>query len=288
MARLKFDLQPLIREGNYYKSRGEHETWVRSCWANWGRAGEPSPCDCGYYADGWLVTCDDTERERCRKTVRHRLEQHYRYRHMEGLKKKREFPWLGRTPKHCCYWCKKPIIHGRVAQRAMHDGRLDEPECRWLHDLHTRHEVQRAYLIDRDGMGCKGCGQVVGFWHHGRETDPDLSRAWGPQWVAYYPPAVWVAPFCPTNWAPRLEVDHVIALAVAFEAFPDADRRRWFFGPHNLQALCSACHKAKTAQDRALLRQAYALGPEWAKAEVLRRLADAGLLRVRQTEGGTT
>lgn len=288
MARLKFDLQPFSREDENWRTQEENDAWVRTCWANWGREGDPSPCDCGYWNDGWLVTCDEVERKGCRSRVRQRLEDAYRHRHLAGLKKKREFPPLPRnTEKHQCWWCKKPMVHGRVWQRAMHDGRLDEPNCRWLHDLHTRYEVQRAFLIRRDGMGCKGCGQVVGHWSQSHEVDPERWRAWGPEWAKRYPADVWVGPLCSTHWAPGLEVDHVVPLAAAFEAFPEPYRRRWFFGPSNLQALCPDCHKAKTRKDVAFIRAAQVHGQAWARSEVLRILADAHLLALARPKGAT-
>jgi 5-methylcytosine-specific restriction endonuclease McrA len=134
----------------------------------------------------------------------------------------------------------------------MHDGREDEPECRWLYHLHTDAGTQQRYLLDRDGKGCMDCGAMVGRWGSG------------------------------------LEVDHTVALALAWVAFGEHPTRfRWFFSPANLKLRCSGCHQTKTAQDRALIRQANALGSEWARATVLRLLADAGQLRVSQPGKGS-
>lgn len=76
------------------------------------------------------------------------------------------------------------------------------------------------------------------------------------------------------------DVDHLIALGAAWEAFGAApDRFRWFFSPANLQLLCGDCHRAKTRDDVAFIRKCQANGPQWAKGEILRRLGNAGLLR---------
>lgn len=290
MARLKFDLTPVVpwwfRDA---ETRAEHDQSIREyyerCWP--GRA--PVPCDCGYWVEGALVHCPPDDRAFCRKDVPKRLEQHHRYLHDQGLKKKRAFPGVPfpRCGQGNCCWCGKPMVHGRVKQRSAHDGRKDEPNCRHLWNLHVRLDVQQAHLLDRDGMGCIDCGAVVGTWKGGwvRETDPESVRAWGPSWVIRCPPETYVAPFCWANWNTHLEVDHFIALAVAYMAFPEDARRRWFFSPANLRLLCPACHVAKTGRDRLLLRQAAAFGPEWLKGEVLRQLADAGLLRTPGPKG---
>jgi 5-methylcytosine-specific restriction endonuclease McrA len=267
MPRLKFDLLPKCRDDDHWQTRAENDAWVRKCWANWDRTGEPTPCDCGYWADDWLVYCDATERRACRATAKTRLEAGARREHDQALAAKRLFPALPRCPMGVCYWCRQPIVHGQAKQRSMHDGRKDEPECRWLYELHTRLPVQQSYLLDRDGPGCKTCGQVVGRWQ--------LIWVCQEHRVAEY---AFDGPNSQVRWSTGLEVDHRIALAVAWLAFPDDSRRRWFFSPSNLRLLCSGCHKAKTQLDRAVLREAAARGPEWVTAEVLRQLADAALL----------
>lgn len=287
MPRLKFDLQPLSREDTKYQTREEHDAWVRRCWVNWERAGQPRPCDCGYWSDGWLVTCDDGERKRCRASVAMRLEQAYRREHLEGLKKKRVFPPLERCSYGTCYWCRLPIVHGkRPKSRAMHDGREDEPNCRLQYDLRTRLEVQQSYLLDRDGKGCAECGAMRGRWGAiwTDATDDRVAATWKARaWIRERFGERPAGPLTYIGWATKLEVDHHIALAVAWLAFPDDARRRWFFGPANLRLLCTDCHKAKTQEDRLLLRQAAISGPEWLKLEVLRRLGEAGQLVAART-----
>lgn len=270
MPRLKFDLTPIDRNLGGHRDRQEHEAFVVDLWDRWKRPGEPGPCDCGFYGDDWLVMCDEQERRRCRSGVEKRLEKHHRMRHLESLAEKRKFPQQPPTKGGTCRWCRQPIVHGRVGQRTSHDGRKDEPDCRQQYNLHTDLDAQRRHLVRRDGIGCFDCGAVAGRWT-----------------------TVWVCPehrveeygFDGPNtqiiWQTHHEVDHFIALSVAFVCFPDPDRRRWFFGPRNLRLLCTACHKTKTNRDRALLREIAAQGPEHGKAVVLDMLQTAGLLKVK-------
>lgn len=239
MARLRFDLQPLSREDGR-QDREEHEAWIRSVWGKWDRPDAPAPCDCGYWNDGWLVLCDETERRRCHKDVRKRLECAYRYDHQKALRKKREFPGPphdGKGPGWC-RWCGAEIPNPKTGQR--HKTRTWCPHGRCLHAyyLHTDHNSQRRHLVERDGPGCKDCGAEE-----------------------------------------RCEVDHFIALAVAWEVFRDDPRWRWFFSPAQLHLRCGKCHTKKTAQDVALMKAIRVRGVEWGRSEILRLLSDAGLLR---------
>lgn len=245
MARLKFDVKPINRDDGSYRTREENDEWVRQVWGNWGREGEPSPCDCGYYADGWLVTCDDRERDNCRKNLCKRLEWGARRDHERSLRKKREFPGPPHDGKGVgwCRWCGDEIINPKTGQRHKLRTWCADGECLKRYYLHTSHVSQRRHLRERDGAGCKSCGA---------ETYGD--------------------------------VDHIIPLAGAWEAFAEDDRWRWFFSPANLQLLCGDCHRVKTTADVAFIRQCQANGPQWAKVEVLRQLNAAGLLRVRQPE----
>lgn len=169
----------------------------------------------------------------------------------------------------------------------MHDGRADEPDCRWEYHLRTRLEAQRSHLLHRDGIGCASCGAGKGGWARiWTCEDAEKAQKWwddSRHWKDHI--ARPDGPFVLISWGTALEVDHRIALAVAWIAFPEDARRRWFFAPANLRLLCADCHRAKTAADRLLLRQAEAFGADWLKAQVLRELADAGLLRPRQSEG---
>lgn len=243
MARLKFDVKPQDRNERWYQTREEHEEWVREVWSNWSMPGEPAPCSCGFYADDWLVTCEGVQRERCHRDVQKRLEFGARQDHERALRKKREFPGPPCDGKGTgwCRWCGAEIINPKTGRRHALRTWCADGGCFRLYNLHTHHYAQRRYLKARDGEGCKTCS----------------------------------APYC--------EVDHVIPLAAAWEAFPEPDRRRWFFSPANLQLLCTGasngCHVAKSREDVAFIRACQQNGPQWAKAEILRRLGERGLLR---------
>lgn len=278
MPRLKFDLQPVL--AGWRDDKDEHEAWVREVYARHHPDEEPRACDCGYYIPDRLVTCTERDRAACRANVQRRLEHHYRDKHQRGLRAKREWPGLP-FPKvgyGTCHWCGQPITLGRVKQRMFHDGRADEPDCKGRRDLHIDLGAQQLHLVARDGLGCRGCGKVAGRWSRFALSAATLAR-WAAERPERYPPTVWVGEATVCGWSTALEVDHFVALAVAWEAFQADERRRWFFSPGNLQLLCGECHLAKTRADVALIKMAQARGPEWAKAEVLRRLADAGLLR---------
>jgi hypothetical protein len=245
MGRLKFDVSPINRDEGAHGTREENDAWARRCWANWGRKGEPRACDCGYFSDDWLVTCDEIQRVHCRKNLRKRLEYGARQDHERALRKKREFPGPPHDGKGTgwCRWCGLEIINPKTGKRHHLRTWCPSGECLKAYNLHTVHIAQRRYLTARDGEGCKLCG-------------------------------------CPDT-----EVDHVIPLAAVWEAFPEPDRRRWFFSPANLQLLCKGgCHVAKSKADVAFIKACQQNGPGWAKSEVLRRLNAAGLLRIRKDE----
>lgn len=189
---------------------------MRRLWDQWGRPGEPGPCDCGYYVGPGLVTCDDKDRPRCKASVASRMTARARYEHEKRLRAKREFPGdpFPRAGTAMCRWCGEPIVHGRAKSRTRHDGRKDEPNCLGQFFLHKDLHAQRAFLIGRDGKRCAQCGDP-----------PDRLG---------------------------LEVDHRVPLALVCY-LPD-DERRPFFGPGNLWLLCAACHKAKTRVDTAMIR----------------------------------
>lgn len=246
MARLKFDVQP---EGPW---RGhtleEHNAETLEQAANWKQ--EAAPCDCGVYVAGMLCICSAAERARhTPETTRKRLEWKHRQEHQRALRAKREFPGPPCDGKGAgwCRWCGAEIINPKTGRRHAQRTWCPDGGCLRLYGLHTFHVAQRRYLTERDGEGCKLCGH------------------------------------------PYTEVDHVIPLSAAWEAFSDPARRRWFFSPANLQLLCigagSGCHVAKSKADVALIKACQANGQEWAKAEVLRRLAEAGQLQLARPRG---
>lgn len=287
MPRLKFDLTP---EGPWRgETVEEHNAALVeqvATWTWWDH-GELQPCSCGLYVEGMVCTCRPQERKNhTPEWVAKTLESRARRQHLDGLKKKREFPALPRCPMGTCYWCRKPIVHGRRKQRSMHDGREDEPNCRYQYDLRLTLDTQRSYLLDRDGNGCASCGVWKG--RHGAiwtdATDDRVESTWSTRaWIRERFGVMPAGPLTYIGWSTALEVDHRIALAVAWLAFPDPERRRWFFSPANLRLLCHDCHALKTQEDRLLLRQAAVFGDEWLKAQVLRLLAEAGQLVAART-----
>lgn len=246
MPRLKFDLQPEGPWGG--RSIEEHNAETAEMAKTWDR--ECAPCDCGFYVEGMSCTCDARDRARhTPENTRQLLEYQARSTHERALRAKREFPGPPCDGKGTgwCRWCGAEIINPKTGRRHALRTWCPDGGCLGLYNLHTFHHAQRRYLTERDGDGCKLCGH------------------------------------------PYTEVDHLIPLGAAWEAFPDPDRRRWFFSPANLQLLCTGSgnghHTSKSRADVALIKACQANGSEWAKAEVLRRLADAGLLRLRQTQG---
>lgn len=240
---MKFERRPVDRRLQHYENREEHEAWVRERWAKYPGKGELGPCSCGYYVDDWLVSCDDDQRARCVTNLDKRLEFEARDKHLRGLRAKRAFPGPPHDGKGTgwCRWCGKEIINPKTGRRHAQRTWCADGGCFRQYNLHTFHGAQRRHLAERDGPGCKKCS------------------------------------------APYTEVDHFIPLAAAWEAFPEPERRRWFFSPANLQLLCTGvsngCHVAKSKADVAFIKACQQNGQEWARAEVLRRLADAGLLR---------
>lgn len=288
MPRLKFDLTPISREDGW-QDREEHEAWVRKIFAMHHPGVEPTPCDCGYFGDGWLTSCSPANREICRRDAPKRLEEHYRGKHLDALREKRKFPGVpypGLGNGFCC-WCSGELTllkSGKRPQRWRHDGRAGEPNCKLAEALHTDLHAQRRHLFHRDGSGCFDCGQLVATWGGSdRVTDPVQLRAKDAGddrfWHGIYPPKKWAGPFCSASIIYTGQVDHFIALGAAFPCFPENDRRRWFFGPGNLQLLCSDCHKAKTKNDTAFIRTIGKNGPEWGKAEIIHLLAQSGRLK---------
>lgn len=248
MPRLKFDLQP---EGPWRgQTIEEHNAQYLESIKGWDR--EVAPCDCGVYLPEMLCCCDAAERARhTPETTRKWLEYRARSEHERSLRKKREFPGPPNDGKGTgwCRWCGKEIINPKTGRRHAQRTWCADGECFHQYNLHTFHGAQRRYLKERDGDGCKLCQ------------------------------------------GPYTEVDHFIPLGAAWEAFPEPERRRWFFSPPNLQLLCTGagngCHTAKSKADVALIKACQQNGQEWAKAEVLRRLSDAGLLRIAKPEGAT-
>lgn len=241
MGRLTFEAKPIDRNEGHWQTREENDQWVRDRWAQWERPGDPRPCDCGYHSDDWLVSCDERQRAECRRDLRKRLEYREREAHKRALRKKREFPGPPCDGKGTG-WCR------------WCGAEINNPKTGQRHRQRTwcaDGRCLKQYYLHTSHISQR---------RHLRERDGRGCKACGSETYG--------------------DVDHLIALGAAWEAFGAApDRFRWFFSPANLQLLCGDCHRAKTRDDVAFIRKCQANGPQWAKGEILRRLGNAGLLR---------
>lgn len=239
-----------------FRDQEEHDTWVLEVWAKWGCEGEPAPCDCGYFLPEGLVTCDAKQRVNCRENAQQRLKLHYSEKHVKEVRGRRSWPGdpFPSPGTAVCHWCNGKIVHGRAYQRSWHDGRHDEPDCKYEWMLRTDRDVQKTFLMERQHMRCAGCAAIVGAWAN-RFVEISIVerwRTWGPSWRKRFPENVWVGDYTSVAWTTPMEVDHVVALGLVSHL--DDDERRLFFAPVNLQLLCSSCHKAKTVDDTRAIR----------------------------------
>lgn len=223
-----------------------------------------------HYCAGWNTVCEPKACKRKRHAAQRRAKELSAHRQFPGnpfqVETKRkamelrekgvENYWTAALPRGHCRWCGGPILkpNGELnLRRTWHSGRGEEVDCLLRYYLHTRAENQLAFLVERDGIGCRQCGAAVGGWSYRRlwvtnefglgfYQDRQAHVEDGPD-----------GPMCRTWWVSGLQVDHVIALAVvALQVSPE---KRWrFFGPTNLQCLCQACHSRKTTADVALLK----------------------------------
>lgn len=163
-----------------------------------------------------------------------------------------------------CLWCAGQIMKGGDGdvldkRRTWHSGKGSEPDCLWDFYCHTRQPEQLVHLLRTQGPSCAGCGEVAGRWSHQGEVDPVERRArTDPYWRRVYPAETYAGAFCPLAWSSGFEVDHALALALVVLQVRPADQWR-YWGPMNLQGLCSGCHKSKTAEDVRKIRAARAL-----------------------------
>lgn len=217
-------------------------TYPRPCAWKEGRPGYHS-------ARCWSQECETRGCEAKRAHASREKAKKASYRKFPG--RPRQFPDLKRR-EGTCQWCEGAIMDpkkpGQVnRRRGWHDGRLGEPDCLFQYYVHTRQPEALAFLLNRDGPRCAGCGVIAGRWD-GEPRDPAKMRTWGPSWARRYPEAIWAAPYTAVTWSAALQVDHRLALAIVVLTIPEADR--WlYWGPMNLQALCHPCHVAKTRQD---------------------------------------
>ncbi len=172
----------------------------------------------------------------------------------------RKFPFPkveGQDLKAHCNWCGRAIATSRANSRGWHDGREGEPDCRYAYDLHTDPRVQKAFLLDRDGLGCCDCGEVRGRWFVWWTMRGDWrERRLGASYERSYPSDVFVGDADMIGWSTELQLEHQVPLwRVAH--LPD-DERAIYFGPENLRLRCGRCHAEKTraeAAERAAARR---------------------------------
>lgn len=131
-----------------------------------------------------------------------------------------------------CRWCEAPIIGKRGKYIGQPDPsrswcRDDEgrSECLRQFNLHSRAEFQFNWLVGEHGEKCAGCGA----------DKPPRER----EWYGF------------TETVTDLAVDHVEPLWLVVLTVPVEDRRP-YFGPANLQLLCTPCHNRKSKREAAL------------------------------------
>lgn len=175
-----------------------------------------------------------------------------------------------------CRWCGKPIL----GKRGKFIGRPD-PSRSWCRDpdgtspclrewnLHRDSAIQYAYLEANRGLRCAWCRENPKRWRKvGNMSAGGFSAWWPPMpWVGEEKTGDWwrarfeFVEHC-RRWFPHwgeatavelsgeLVVDHVIPLWWVALYVPREESRP-YFGPDNLQLLCSRCHAIKTAREAA-------------------------------------
>ena len=158
-----------------------------------------------------------------------------------------------------CKWCDSEILNPATGKP--HRQRMWHPDCADEHQLYTRAEVAREFLIGRDGDRCRECGaEDRGRWIAGPVVRV-LSLSWQSRWgldLWERPEGLSVGDYRPggrfeflgdqqdIQRATALQVDHVKPLwSIELTGDWRADRHWW--SPANLQLLCPDCHKRKTA-----------------------------------------
>jgi hypothetical protein len=156
---------------------------------------------------------------------------------------------LPAVPDRHCRWCANPITEGRK-DRTKHDGRGAEPDCAFEILLHSRREVQYAFVLDRDGPWCWDCREQP---LHVRGNQHVMNRRcqtypWR-DWFTKGGPIVGecVGPWCEVEISLSVELEHTVPLWRTTH-LPWVERRA-YFGPSNLRLRCSDCHGPKTRRE---------------------------------------
>ena len=124
-------------------------------------------------------------------------------------------PGFDNTPRGVCRWCQKPTTEPR---RYHWHAKCLEEYLAWREELST----PNRRVIEAAGDRCQCCGTSLLV----EETDRHGN-------YAGYTREVW-------------NDDHIIPL---IDALPHADDPWWQWRLSNRQALCPACHRAKTARE---------------------------------------
>jgi hypothetical protein len=128
------------------------------------------------------------------------------------------------VPRGTCRWCGKPVNEGR--RYYWHKACFDEYE-----EILIELSPQNLILLERQGWKCAICGEDLYCMKR-------CPRGWA--WCGKYSRPSWYVQIF--TW----QDDHVIPLA---DALPHADDPLWAWRLSNRQAVCKACHIAKTVQE---------------------------------------
>lgn len=172
------------------------------------------------------------------------------------------------APKGVCRWCDQPILdkNGLPGQRTWH------PACVVDHDVTVNPGSTRQAVFQRDHGICACCGldsearkrywvdtERLWYWLARRHFDDEFSAgripftSWGEAYslaradLARQMKAAGAVSLTESAW----QHDHIRPLV-------DANGDLQFWRLANIQTLCTACHKAKTAREareRAALRK---------------------------------
>lgn len=159
-----------------------------------------------------------------------------------------------------CRWCGESIpkvINGKKSSQ-----RLWHPHCKDEWQLHIDRDVQRRYVVDRDGDCCRICGEAPQRWFKGSYYSNSHDwrghearfEGWGlPNWKEelekFNLSGFAHRGFTETWMISALELDHRVPLWSVADLVDE--ERRPFFHPRNLWLLCPKHHRQKSAREAA-------------------------------------
>lgn len=156
-----------------------------------------------------------------------------------------------------CRWCAEKIVYGEGHKRAgqIITRRTWHEPCVRIYKIAAWGEATRRAVYQRDKGVCAECKKASGRRQVGWNRKPA-------QWIPFEQFA-WLMPSSeldPSSYCSRVwpnwenlawEADHIVPLWSLPEMIPFDQRERWW-GLENLQTLCEAHHKAKSAREAAL------------------------------------